>query len=79
MTQDVVRICRLENGWEVECYEPRPEPKKGTPYHYQEPWKSYGFADVNKALAFLKDKLPALTRKSPEEEYASGFKDAVST
>jgi len=79
MSDDIARIERLENGWEVTCYEPPPPQKKGAPYRYQEPWKSYGFADVNKAIAFLKDKLPALSRKSPEEEYASGFKDAIST
>ena len=80
MSQDVIRISKLENGWEVECYHKPPEPKSKSAYPgpYVNPWKSYGFDSEKKVLAFLKDKLPELGRRmSDDEEYASGFKEAI--
>jgi len=80
MSEDVVRISKLENGWEVECYHKPPATKGKTGYDipYKSPWKSYGFDSEKKVLAFLKDKLPELGRRmSADEEYDSGFKEAV--
>lgn len=78
MSQDIVRISMLENGWEVECYHKPKERKSSEPYSYVEPWKSYGFDSVEKVMKFLKDQLPTLSRRmSGDEEYASGFKEAT--
>lgn len=78
MSETVLRISKLENGWEVECYK-KPKPRKANePYVYDSDWKSYGFDSDAKVLAFIKEKLPELSRRmSTDEEYASGFKEAA--
>lgn len=78
MSQDIVRISMLENGWEVECYH-KPKPRKpNEPYSYESDWKCYGFDSADKVMKFLKDQLPTLSRRmSGDEEYASGFKEAT--
>lgn len=79
----VARICRLENAWEVEVYDPpkrEPKPLKlgemSEPY-YRDPWKSYAFSSAKEVMAFLTDRLEKLKPGNSEQEYATGFKEAT--
>lgn len=73
----IAKICRLENGFEVEIYDPPPPRKADSKYiePYREPWKSYAFGTAKEAMAFLQGRLEKL--KSPNSEYADGFKEAT--
>lgn len=80
----ILRVCRLENGFEVEVYEPPPPPKKSKKDStlcgcgpYEEPWKAYAFETAETAIAFMAAKMPSMTRKSGEEEYQETFKEAT--
>lgn len=73
----IAKICRLENGFEVEVYDPPPPRKpsdKPSMEPYKDPWKSYAFGTAKEAMAFLQGRLEKL--KSPNSEYADGFKEA---
>lgn len=77
-SDNIARICRLENGFEVEVYDPPPPRKPGSKEYmepYREPWKSYAFGTAKEAMAFLQGRLEKL--KSPNSEYADGFKEAT--
>ena len=78
-SDQIARICRLENGFEVEVYDPPPPPKRDkngmSVEPYREPWKSYAFGTAKEAMAFLQGRLEKL--KSPNSEYADGFKEAT--
>lgn len=73
----VMRIEKLENGFEVEVYEPAPAPKgKGTPpMGMPEPWKGYAFTSADDAIAFITEKLPTL--KTRRDEFSDGFAEAT--
>ncbi len=78
---EIIRVCRLENGLEVEVYEPAP-PKKATKVDsccgpYDEPWKAYAFESDEAALAFITAKLPGLKRKSDTDEYNDTFDEVT--
>ena len=73
----IAKICRLENGFEVEVYDPPPPRKtsdKTSMEPYKDPWKSYAFGTAKEAMAFLQGRLEKL--KSPNSVYADGFKEA---
>lgn len=79
---EIVKICRLVNGYEVEIYDPpkeQPKPKKDmhTAMPYSPPWKAYAFSTEQEVFKFLKDKMPSLRRKSADDEYADSFKEAT--
>lgn len=79
MSQDVVRIEALENGFEVECLDPKIQEENGKPKSlYRDPYKSYAFSTSDEVLAFVKDKLSKMKPKSNTSEYASAFKEAAS-
>lgn len=83
---EILKVCRLENGLEVEVYDPtpaKPGKKDSTKdscctVPYDEPWKAYAFQTEEAALAFITAKLPGLRRKTPDEEMEEGF-NAAST
>lgn len=84
---EVVRICALQNGYEVECYEPKEAPKKvkangeivepkaKTTEPYMPSWKAYAFPTAGALVAFLTKKLPSLTRQ-PALEFDEAFEEA---
>lgn len=88
---EVLKVCRLENGFEVEVYEPSPPKKESkeevkarmdgccghVPSPYEEPWKSYAFETVETTLAFISTKLPLARRKGADDEYQDTFKEAT--
>ena len=86
---EIIRVCRLENGLEVEIYEPKLSKEKLAekgarenaccpPFnHYDEPWKAYAFESDAAALAFITEKLPGLRRKSDKDEYNDAFNEVT--
>ncbi|MGH9895768.1 MAG: hypothetical protein ACREA0_28045 [bacterium] len=80
---EILKVCRLENGLEVEVYEPMPAKptKKGATkgccaVPYDEPWKAYAFETEEAALAFITAKLPGLRRKTADQELEEGYNAA---
>ena len=75
----IARICRLENGFEVEIYDPlkkTPKERPGT-VPFQDPWKSYAFGTTKEVMKFLSERIDKLSRKSADVEYADAFKEAT--
>lgn len=83
---EVLKVGRLENGLEVEVYQPAP-PKKGkaadkkdsccAPSHYEDPWKAYAFETVESAVAFITAQLPTLSRKDQKTEMEDTFNEVA--
>lgn len=76
----VLRIEKLENGYEVEISDPKiiaanKKPKS----QYQDPWKGYAFTTAEEVKNFVGEHLDSL--KPPpdaDEEYSDAFKAAAS-
>jgi hypothetical protein len=77
----VAKICRLQNAWEVEIYDPpkREAKPKNVPEPYRDPWKSYAFKTSKEVMDFLKQRLDTLRPNHAEGEYADGFAEATKT
>lgn len=80
MSDTVLRVEKLENGYEVEVCDPKimaeNEKPKGS---YKDPWKGYAFTTAGEAVAFIGQHLESL--KPPpdaEKEYGDAFKQATS-
>lgn len=78
--EQVAKVCRLQNAWEVEIYDPPAKKKtsKNIPEPYVDPWKSYAFKTSKEVMAFLQQKLDSLRPGDPEGEYGDGFAEATS-
>ena len=77
---EIVKICRLVNGYEVEIYDPpkeQPKAKKDMHMSYSPPWKAFAFSTEQEVLKFLKERMGGLRRKSADEEYEESFKAAT--
>jgi len=74
----VLRIGKLENGYEVEICDPGIQAANDKPKsNYKDPWKGYVFTTAAEVAAFVTLHLDKL--KPPpgaEEEYASAFAEA---
>jgi hypothetical protein len=78
MSETVMRVEKLANGYTVEVLDPTVSASnaksKGT---YKDPWKEYAFADDKTALAFISKVLPTL--KAEDAEAQDAFDEACST
>lgn len=74
----VVRIEKLENGYEVEICDPKIRAENDKPKtSWQDPWKGYAFTTKEEVVAFITEHLDSL--KPPPDadaEYSKAFKDA---
>ena len=83
MDNCILRIEKLENGYEVEIVddtvrEANRNPQKNGKYlPYQDPWKGYAFTDMKSMLKFLETKIPELHPLDEESEYDDAFDNAV--
>ncbi len=76
----VLRVEKLENGYEVEVCDPdlmaaNEKPKAA----YKDPWKAYAFTTAEEVKNFIGEHLDSL--KPPPDadaEYGSAFKEATS-
>lgn len=79
MSEDVIRIEQLENGFEVECIDPKIQAKNAEPKSmWQDPYKSYAFSTKEEVIAFVSEKLGKMKPRSPDGGYAAAFKEAAS-
>lgn len=82
MYNEIVRVEKIENGYQVSCYEPAPMKKKGSKngdmpdVPYVEPWKTYYAADIPAVCALVEEKLPTIKRGNEAEEYGTAFNEA---
>jgi hypothetical protein len=77
---DIVRIERLENGYEVEVLDPKIAESNAKPTGgYQDPYKAYAFDDIEKMLTFLREVLPKIDVPTSKDTYAAEFKKATSS
>ncbi len=71
----VVRIEKLENGYEVEIREPKADKANKKPGTYVDPWCSYAFKNCTEVVAFLTKNLDKATTGG--SDYNSSFDAAV--
>jgi hypothetical protein len=80
MSDDIVRIEKLENGYEVEVCSPKiSKANAGAKAVYQSPWKGYAFTTPEEVVAFLSKVLDKLSPEVEDDEFGSSFDEAVST
>ena len=83
MDNCILKIEKLENGYEVEIVDPdireaNSKPSKSGKYvPYEDPWKGFAFTDVDSMLKFIKEKIPALHPLDEDEEYSEAFATSV--
>lgn len=83
---EVVRICRLSNGWELEIFDPAPEEVKAEQKAaakgdccvpsagiYKDPWRTMAFSTFEDMIEFLEEKGPTLKPRNFDDEYAKSF------
>lgn len=84
MSEYILRIEKLENGYEVEVFDPKIEAannkpaKKGAPYNYQSPWKGYAFSTGKEVVEFVGKHLASLPKSDHQmfnEAAAEAFKE----
>lgn len=77
----VLRIEKLENGYEVEICDPKViENNRKPKTEYKDPWKGYAFTTAEEVKAFVGQHLDSL--KPPPDadtEYADAFNQAASS
>lgn len=76
MSDCIVKIERLANGYEVEMRDPAIVKKNSNMKSggYKDPHVSYAFKTVDEVMAFLKKNLD---KAMPMDEYESSFAEAV--
>lgn len=79
MGDTVLRIEKLENGYEVEICDPKIMESTDKPKsNYQDPWKAYAFTTAEEVKNFVGEHLDSL--KPPpdaDEEYSAAFDEAT--
>jgi hypothetical protein len=75
---DVLRIEKLENGYEVSICDPKIIEANNKPKSdWQDPWKEYAFTTAEEVKTFVGNTLDKLKPPpSADEEYDSAFKQA---
>jgi len=76
MSEDVLRIEKLENGYEVEVCDPDIVENNAKPKsQWKSPWKAYAFSTDKEVIAFVTKQLAALP-KSDQDEFNSAASEA---
>ncbi len=79
MEGDIVRIEKLENGYEVNVCDPAVREKNKSPKTpYADPWKAYAFSTKEEVVKFLTKVLDKLAPEDESAEFADSFNQAVS-
>jgi hypothetical protein len=72
-----MRVEKLTNGFTVEIPDAKAQKNNKDPKKpYVDPWKEYGFATADEALAFIKQHFSTL--EPPADDYATSFARATS-
>lgn len=70
MSEYVLKVEKLENGYEVEIKDREQEvlnnkpSKKNAPVEWKDPWKAYAFSTDKEVVAFIKRHLASLPKSS---------------
>lgn len=74
MSDTVLRVEKLENGFEVEIFDEKIESKnmKSKNTSYESPWKAYAFTTAAEVVKFVEKHLDGLPKSSQDE-----FNDAA--
>lgn len=79
MSDCIVRIEKMENGYEVEVIDPAIQEENNKPKSvWKDPWKSYAFTKPEQVTMFLAEVLPKLAPEKADDVYAAAFKAASS-
>lgn len=73
---DVLKIEKLENGYEVSICDPEIQKANADPKNkkWQSPWKDYAFTTAKEVADFVAEHLDSLTPPpDADEEYSSEF------
>lgn len=77
MDNQVLRIEKLQNGYEVEIYDEKQAEKNRDPKNkgpWEDPWKGYAFQTAEQVSQFVKDHLDSLTPPpDADTEYSDAF------
>jgi len=80
MTDCIVRIESLENGFEVEVLDPKIDAANNKPNsRWQDPYVSYAFNSSKDVCEFLEQVLDKLAPPSEAKTFADAFKKATSS
>lgn len=75
----IVRICKLQNGFEVEIFDPKPKKDKKDYVPYDAGWRSFAFTSEKDVLKFLGEKLGSLKARNHDEEYTAAFEAGLAS
>lgn len=76
MSDTVIRVVKLENGFEVEIKDAKIEAKnQKSKTGYEPPWKAYAFTTAAEVIKFVEKHLDTLP-KSDQDEFDSAAKEA---
>lgn len=75
---DYIRIECLENGFEVECMDPKIVAENAKPKSmYQNPYKGYAFSTAEEVSKFVLEKLKTMKPKAKDGGYSAAFNEAA--
>jgi hypothetical protein len=74
MGDSIVRIEKLNNGYEVEIRDQKQAAKNAKPGPYIDPWCSYAFKTTAEVCTFLEQNLD---KAVPEDDFNASFDAAV--
>lgn len=78
MSDCILRVEKLTNGYEVEIHDPKIAEENMKPKsHWKDPWKGYAFKTSGEVSAFVGAVLDKITPPSSEDEFAAAFKAAT--
>lgn len=78
MGETVLRVEKLENGFEVEIYDEKISKANEKPKaNYTSPWKAYAFTTSAEVVKFVEKHLDGLP-KSPQDEFNNAAAEAFS-
>ena len=78
MSESVLRIEKLTNGYEVEIRDPKIVAENAKPKsNWQDPWKGYAFKTAEETAAFVGAVLDKLAPPDAGDEFAAAFNEAT--
>jgi hypothetical protein len=78
MSDCILKVERLENGFEVEVYDDdTAEKNRKSSGIYTDPYKSYAFNNMEDAVEFIGKTLKMKKSKGSDDEYSESFAKAV--
>lgn len=78
MSDCILRVEKLTNGYEVEIQDPKIVAENAKPRSsWKDPWKGYAFKTAEETGAFISAVLDKLAPPDSGDEFAAAFNEAV--